>query len=268
MRPRKLKLIVNLGGFKMPLASLTIRNFAKILEAQTELICPNCSQKPTWISGYTCTCCPKCGKPLQSVAVDETGAVNWKCPEDGFQEPSYYKHWSALKRVLPDGSEITKDRLIGEGDVEAEAYVMDISEFIKYADATLNEYGVIVRDETSARNLKKLLIAMHNLGKVIIIHYNDTYEERVCILTTSISNRILLKELIPLNLADIQDTMKVTFEGLTDSDIAEAETFVKQLPKADESMLYVHDYRVRGVEVPKVSPKVLELEAILEQAQQ
>jgi len=265
MRPRKLKINVSLGGMRMPIATVTIKNFAKLLEAKTELVCPKCGKKPTWIGGYTCTCCSKCGKPLEAVPQGEKGTINYKCPDDGWVEPSYYKTWQSLKRILPDGTEVTKEKLTGEGDVEADAYIMDLMEFSKYADATMSEYGVIVRDETSARNLKKLLIAMHNLGKVIILHFNDTYEERVCILTTSISNRIILKELIPLNLADIQETMKVSFEGITDKDIAEAETFIKQLPKAEEDILYVHDYRLKGIEVPKVSPKVIELEQILTQ---
>ena len=264
MRPRKLKISVTLGGMRMPIATVTIKNFAKLLEAKTELVCPKCGEKPTWIGGYSCKCCAKCGKPLTPIIIDDKGTINYKCEQDGYQDPSYYKTWQDLKRILPDGTELTKDRLNPEGEeVQADAFIMDIPEFSKFADATLNEYGVIVRDETSARNLKKLLIAMHNLGKVIILHFNDTYEERVCILTTSISNRIILKELIPLNLADIQETMKVTFEGLTDKDMAEAETFIKQLPKAEEDILYVHDYRLKGIEVPKVSPKVLELEAIL-----
>jgi hypothetical protein len=252
-----------MGGFKMPIASVTIKNFAKLLEAKTELACPKCGEKPAWIGGYSCTCCSICGKPMEAVPVDEKGAINYKCPEHGWQDPSYYKTWQSLKRILADGTEVTKEKLIGEGDVEADAYIMDVPEFSKYADATLSEYGVIVRDETSARNLRKLLIAMHNLGKVIILHFNDTYEERVCILTTSISNRIILKELMPLNLADIQETMKVSFEGITDKDIQEAETFIKQLPHATEDLLYVHDYRIKGIETPKVSPKVLELEAIM-----
>jgi len=107
---------------------------------------------------------------------------------------------------------------------------------------------------------------MRNLGKVILVHFNDTFEERVAILTTSLSNRIILKEIIPLNLLDQRETMKIDFTQVTDKDVAEAETFIKQLPKAEESLLYVHDYRINGVEAP-VSPQVLELEAIIKKAQ-
>jgi hypothetical protein len=48
----------------------------------------------------------------------------------------------------------------------AQAYIMTLEEFAKYVDATYQEYGVTVKDETSARNLRKLLIATKNLGKV------------------------------------------------------------------------------------------------------
>jgi len=267
MRPRTLKIVVSLGGMRMPVATVSIKKFADVLEQKTDLVCPKCGEKPSWNGEYNCTCCPICGKPMEKVVVDEKGTVNYKCAVDGWQDPSSYKHWSQLKRVLPDGSELLKPKLTTGEDVEAEASIMDISEFMQYCDATLNEYGVIVKDDTSARNLRKLLIAIRNLGKVILLHYNDTYEERVAILTTSISNRIILKELIPLNLADIRETMKADLSQITDKDLQEAETFIKQLPHAEESLLYVHDYRIQGIETPKVSPKVLELEAILSKAQ-
>jgi len=53
-----------------------------------------------------------------------------------------------------------------KGPVTARAYIMELKDFAKYVDATCNEYGIIVKDETSARNLRKLLIATRNLGKV------------------------------------------------------------------------------------------------------
>lgn len=267
MRPRTLKIVVSLGGMRMPVATVSIKKFADVLEQKTDLVCPNCGKKPEWHGGYDCTCCPICGKPMEKGVVDDKGTVDYKCAEDGFQDPSHFNHWSQLKRVLPDGSELLKPKLTTGEDVEAEAYIMDISEFMTHVDATLNEYGVIVKDDTSARNLRKLLIAIRNLGKVILLHYNDTYEERVAILTTSISNRIILKELIPLNIADIRETMKIDLTNLTEKDVQEAEVFIKQLPHAEESLLYVHDYRILGIETPKVSPKVLELEAILSKAQ-
>jgi hypothetical protein len=264
MRPRKLKLVVKVAGFKMPLASVKIKKYADVIKPKTELICPQCGNKPQWDGKYLCRCCPLCGKTMEAVVVDEKGTINYKCSEHGWQDPTTYKHWSQLKRVLPDGREIVKPKLTSGEDVEAEVYVMDKAEFSKYADATLTEYGIVVQDSNSALNLKKLLVALNKLNKVIIIHYNDTYEEKIAVLTISLSNRVVLKELIPLNIADIRETMKVDFTGITDSDIAEAEALVNQLPKAEEQLFYVNDYRTIGVETPKVSPKVLQLEAIIE----
>jgi len=221
----------------MPIASVHIQKFADILEQETELICPACGKKPPFKGGYDCEC----------------GA--------------HYGHWSQLKRVLKgNGEEIVKERFTSGEDVTAEAYIMGTEEFAKYVDATACEYGVIVKDETSAVNLKKLLIATKNLNKVVLIRFKDTYEERVAILTTSISGRIILKDLIPLNLADIKETMKIDLETVSKEDLAEAEQFVKRLPVAKEEMLNVSDYRTKGISKEKVSPKVIELEAILGKA--
>jgi hypothetical protein len=218
----------------MPIAEGRIVKFADMLEPKTELRCPKCLGKPVWRGLYECTC----------------GAT--------------YTHWSQLKRVLPSGKELVKPKLTTGETVEAEVYIMDKAKFSQYADATYQEYGLVVNDSNSASNLKKLLIALERLNKVIIIHFLDTYEERVAMLTISQSGRVLLRELIPLNLAEIRETMKVDLSNITDRDIAEAEMFIKQLPEATEDLLYVHDYRVQCLEeVPRVSPKVIELEAII-----
>jgi len=108
---------------------------------------------------------------------------------------------------------------------------------------------------------------MRNLSKVVLIRFNDTYEERVCVLTTSISNRIILKEIIPLNLAEIKETMRVSLENVTPQEVNEAEQFVKMLPPATEDLLSVNDYRVKGIG-KKVSPRVLELEQIIARVSQ
>jgi hypothetical protein len=275
MRPRKLVIKTNLFGIETILATLTISKFAEFLQPKTTLVCPKCGEKPEWNGGYDCNCCPICGKQMEcsedtGVNIAEHKEVNiivHRCKEHGIQNPSHFNHWSQLKRIDSHGVEVKQVRLTGEGDVTAYAFVMDLPEFSKYADATADEYGVIVKDDGSARAMKKLLIAMEKLGKVIVMHFNDTYEERVAILTTSISKRILLKEIIPLNLLDQKETMRVSFEGITDKDVQEAEEYLKHLPKATEDLLYVHDYRLQGVEAQKVSPKVLELEAIMGQAE-
>jgi len=253
---------------EMPVASVKIQKFADVLTADTDLICPRCKSKPKWNGGYDCVCCPKCGKPMERHVVDEKGTVNWKCPEDGWQDPSHYNHWSQLLRVdKATGEPIVKPKFTEEGkDVVADAFIMDLKEFSAIADATLNEYGVVVTEEASARNLRKLLIATKNLEKVVLIRYFDTYEEVVAILTTSVSNRIILKEIIPLNLLSQKETMRIDLSGVSEQDLAEAEQFVKLLPVAKEELLYVSDYRVKGIKAKPVTPKVLELEAILQKA--
>jgi len=235
MRPRILKIAVRISGMELPIASVKIEKFADVLEAETELLCPKCKQKPTWKGGYDCTC------------------------------GEHYNHWSGLLRVIKaTGEPVTKTKFTNEKeDVVADAFIMDMKQFSEIADATLTEYGVTVSDETSARNLKKLLIATRSLSKVVLIKYLDTYEERVAILTTSVSNRIILKEIIPLNLADIKETMRIDLSSITEQDLSEAEQFIKLLPQAKEDLLYVSDYRTKGILAPKVTPKVIELEAIL-----
>jgi len=235
MRPRILKIAVRISGMEMPIASVKIEKFADVIEPETELLCPKCKQKPIWNGGYDC----QCGE--------------------------HYTHWSRLLRVVKaTGEPITKTKFTNEKeDVVADAFIMDSKQFSEIVDATLTEYGVVVSDETSARNLKKLLVATKNLGKVVLIKYLDTFEERIAILTTSISNRIILKEIIPLNLADIKETMRIDLSNVSEQDLAEAEQFVKLLPLAKEDLLYVSDYRTKGILTPKVTPKVIELEAIL-----
>ena len=235
MRPRILKIAVRISGMEMPIASVKIEKFADVIEPETELLCPKCKQKPIWNGGYDC----QCGE--------------------------HYTHWSRLLRVVKaTGEPITKTKFTNEKeDVVADAFIMDSKQFSEIVDATLTEYGVVVSDETSARNLKKLLVATKNLGKVVLIKYLDTFEERIAILTTSISQRIILKEIIPLNLADIKETMRIDLSNVSEQDLAEAEQFVKLLPLAKEDLLYVSDYRTKGILTPKVTPKVIELEAIL-----
>jgi len=220
---------------EMPIASVKIEKFADIIEPETELLCPKCKQKPAWKGGYECSC------------------------------GEHYNHWSQLMRVVKaTGEQIIKTKFTNEKeDVVADAFIMEMKEFSEIADATLTEYGLTVSDETSARNLRKLLVATKSLNKVVLIKYLDTYEERIAILTTSVSNRIILKEIIPLNLADIKETMHIDLSNVSQQDLVEAEQFVKLLPSAKQDLMYVSDYRTKGIAAPKTTPKVIELEAIL-----
>jgi len=239
MRSRKLKIVVSLGAFKLPVAEVTIRKFARMLQPKTKLVCPNCGEE---LKGKTVYACPKCN--------------------------ATYHHWSQLKRVLPDGTEIVKPKLTTGETVEAQLYIMDKTEFATYVDAVADEYGLITKDSTSAENLKKLLIAITNLNKVCIIKFTDTYEQRIALLTLNLANRVILRELIPQNLLAVTDTMKVDLSGVTDKDIAEAEVFVKQLPHAEPELFKVEDYRVQGITKPETSPKVIQLEEIIAKAKQ
>lgn len=239
MRPRKIKLsmLVPIMGTPtpVPIAELKIVKLAEERKAETERLCPKCGARPTWKAMYDCVC----------------GAT--------------YKTWQGLKQVVKaTGEEVVKRRLAGEGDVHARLWRMSADEFSKYTDGTAEEYGVTVADQLGALNLKKLLIASKLLGEVIIVTYDDTYEQRVALLTVSEAKTVVLREIIPLNLADVKETLKVSFEGLTDVEVQEAKAFVATLPEASEETLTVDDYRTIGLEaIPVTSTKVQDLSAIL-----
>ena len=266
MRPRILKIAVRISGMEMPIANVKIKPFAEVIKADTERLCPKCHAKPKWNGGYDCTCCPKCGKPMQG-EIDDAQRVSWKCPEDGYQEPTHYSSWEQLEQVVKaTGEPIIKTKFTNDKeDVVGDAFIMDMKQFSEIVDATISEYGITANDDKSAVNLKKLLIATKYLNKVVLVKYLDTYEERVTILTTSISNRIILKEIIPRNLANIEETMRIDLSGVSQQELAEAEQFVKLLPEAKQELLSVSDYRTKGISAPKAAPKVIELEAILSQ---
>lgn len=236
MRTRKVKLILELMGFRMPLGELKVTKFADIRKQETELICPECGKKPTWKGEYSC----ECGRA--------------------------YSHFSKLKTILKATKEaLVKPKLTQSEEVtEAKVSIMSLDEFSEYCDATADEYGIVVGDQTSGINLKKLLIATKLLNKVIVLKFNDTYEQRIAILTTSVSNRVILKEIIPLNLADIKDTMTINLSDVSQEELAGAKALIAQIPHAEEQDLTVDDYRTLGLEKPTtISSKVMQLEEVL-----
>lgn len=265
MRPRYLDVVVKAGGFDLHIGRFKIQKFVNVLTADTVLVCPKCKQKTTWHGGYDCNCCPYCGKPMEKVVVDQKGTVNWKCEEHGYQDPSHYNHWSQLLRVdKATGEPIVKEKFTEEGkDVEAQVYTMDLTEFANIADATLSEYGIVTTDEKSTTNLKKMLIATKSLKKVVLLKFKDTYEERITILTMSISKRVILKEIVPKNLLSVKDTLKADLSTVTQEELAETQQFIKTLPVATEDQLEVSDYRTQGLKIKPITAKVIELEAIL-----
>ena len=239
MRRRKLSLVATLGGFPMRLGEVGIEDFAKVREADTTLVCPDCGAKPSWLGQYTCSC----GKT--------------------------YNHWSKLKRIVTATREVVEQvKLTVAGEPsQAIVFVMRAEEFSKrYADAILKEHGITAEDTTTAKNVQKLLIAVERLGMVVIVRFKDTYEERICLLSVNQSNRAVLREIIPMNLAKITETLRVDMDAVTEQDITEAQQLIKMLKQADEEVFIVHDHRTIGLEaIPLESPKVQTLQEILAQ---
>ena len=228
-------------GFQMPLGEIMVEKFAKVRETKTLRICPKCGQTPKYSSGYECQCGEK------------------------------YNHWSKLKQIVEgSGEEVIRNKLTqGDGKTPemAKVLVMPTTEFAdKYADGTLDEHGVIAKDGNTANNLRKLLTATERLGKVIIITFNDVDTQRVALLSLNMSNRVILKEIIPINLAEISETLKVDASEINDKDVNEATALLTQLPLATQQDLMVSDYRTIGLtEGPIESPKVQSLKEIIAQ---
>lgn len=232
---KKLKLYVTLNGFNTLIGEVKISKFAKERKPAFERTCPACSKAPKWTSGYTCEC----------------GAT--------------YNHWNKLNMVS-GGKAVTKPRLPDAGDVTI--YIVDENDF-NAIDATANEYGLAVTDSNTAKNLKKLLTASRLLGKVLVLKWNDTFDQRVGILTTTSSLRVIIKEIVPLNLLEEKETLKIDF-NIDDKDLQDAEAFVKMIGKSDENIetiLTVTDYRTTGFAEAETAvepiPKVKSLEELM-----
>jgi len=226
-------------GFTTPIGEASITNYANMAETKDYLdrVCPECLAKPEWKGGYQCTC--------------------------GFSAG----HWSKLKEVLKGTTQELKRVVLrqkGE-DIVAKIHRMSRESFREFGDATLQEYGVIVKDSTSARNIKKLLIAVQRLAQVIVLTWNEEYEQKVALLTVSESNRIIIREIMPLNLSQIEETVRVSLSEVTEQEINEAEQFVKALPEATEETLKVKDWRTETIHVAVTAEKakVQDLEKIL-----
>jgi len=229
-----LRITVSALGMTMPIATIKIAKISDIKKPKTVLLCPQCGSKPTYFSRYVC----ECGLRV--------------------------RHWSGLKRVVQGTmEEIVKTRLNDSKTVDAKVFVMSGEEFSQYADITYAEYGLVVSETTSANNLRKLIIASKELGYVVLIRFNDTYEERICVLDISLSGRVILRELIPLNLVDLRETLKIDLSEIREYEVNEAKRLVEMLPKATEKELIVHDYRTIGIGEEVISPKVVQLERIV-----
>lgn len=244
MAKRKLSLRAKAFGFETIIAKINIAVLADEVRADsktTDLVCPECGQKPAHKAGYECSCGKK------------------------------FKHWSQLKRVLKGTfNALVKEKLSSEKETVADLFKMSLSEFAEHVDATRAEHGVTVTDEPSAKNLYKLLVATKRLDVAIITFWKDTYEEKIALLTTSVSGRILLREIIPRNLSVLRETLRVNAAEISEKDVKEAEAFLRQIPEATHEMFDVEDYRAQLVvpEIKEVKAKaqVQELKSILAKA--
>jgi len=236
-------------GFQTVIAKVRISKLAEEVRGDyqyTDLVCPKCNQLP--------------GKEGREI---------YKC-SCGFEASS----WQKLKRLIKGTfKEVVKARLeSGDKETYADMYKMRLEEFARFVDATKEEHGVLVDDEPSARNLFKLLVGakfpIAGQKWVIIIFWKDTYEERIALLTTSISGTIILKEIIPRNLALLRETLRVDEKNVSEQDMEQAKALLMQVPEAKEEMFDVKDYRKEIAEQflkeEEYGQNIQDLNAILE----
>lgn len=233
-KARRLVLQATVMGMTADICTIKIGGYAKQRELRewTKLVCGKCKEKPRYHnSHYECSC----------------GAS--------------YTSWQKLLRVRKDNGEpVEMPKLTkGNGEIEkARLFQMPFEKFKKFVDAIdpkEPDRFIIVEDETSRKNLFKMLVAHEELKVAIIIKYNDTYEQRIALLTTTVSGRIVLRYIIPQNLLTLAESQMLEKNQLTEKDIQEAKMFLKQLPEATEEDLCVEDYRKQALEVVGEAPK-------------
>ena len=246
MKARKLLIQATAMGMSMNLITLKIGNPAKEreLSSYTELVCPKDNKKPDYVpSGYRCGC--------------------------GFTATT----WQSLKRVLKgtttplDMPTLTK----GNGEVEvAKMYRMTVEAFAKIADFVDPKDGdhpVTTEDDASTMNLYRVLVAQQTLNEVVILKWNDTKEEIIALLTTTLSGKIVIRKIIPPNLVIVGDSLMLDKTKLTAKDIEEAKQFMKQIAEVDEKALEVTDYRAKQLTVaPPEKQKVISISNIMAKA--
>lgn len=241
MKPRKLRLVATVAGFQTAIAEVHIQNFASEPELKdwTELVCPTC-MTPTKYHGavYECETCH-----------------------------SSYSWWGKLLRVIKGTKQkVEMPRLLKEKEeAVGKLYKMKREDFAKYIDATKSEKGVSQVDAGSSHNLFKLLVASERAGYVIIVRYNDTTEEIVALLKVSVSGRVILQEIVPVNLVQLKQTLMLNTGEISETDVTEAQAFVEQfLPTASEDNLKVNDYRTAWVDSHIIEkPKEDEMRVVL-----
>lgn len=248
MRKRTIVLQATIGGLPVTLGEFLIQNFATMHKYTEHVhnVCPDCGGNPAWTGGYDCQGCGK-----------------------------HFGHHSQLKRVLNGTDvEMLKPRLLPpKTKAIAQIYRYSREEFAKkFADASLSEAGITTKQEAWGLNIAKLAVAVERLGQVIVLRFNDTYETRICLVCLSESNRVVLKELIPMNLLRAKETIAVDLSKITEQGITEAKQILNLIPEATDDVFMVSDYRAIGLgeaplEAPVEAPKVQELSAILAKIQ-
>jgi len=220
---KRLVLRAELMGFGADIATINIGSYASELDLMrnaTDLVCPKCKGKAEYHpSHYEC-----CGVKITS--------------------------WQSLLRVKKGTKEpIEMPKLTkGSGEIErAKLSIMPFDEFKKYVDTTdprEPERFVTATDETSAKNLFKLLVAQEMDKTAILLTFNDTTEQKIALLTTTISGRIIVRFIVPKNLLKTpKESTILDRKALTQKDVEEARLFLKQIPKATEETLTVTDFR-------------------------
>jgi len=245
MQNRKLKLTAEVMGMKFPIGVVTISTYSQERKTEVDRYCPECGERPVYV-GYRC---PKCGRE--------------------------YSHWSKLKAYIKGTLKpFVMERLIPrtKGYVpEARLFKMERREFAeRYSVITKTPHPLVPEDENTAVNLSKLAIAVQRMGFVIIVRWNEAYQQNIGLLDVSMSNDLVIQEIIPENLAVRKGvtTIKVDPEAASEEDVQGAKMLLGNIPLATEETFIVSDYRTQGLAEPaKVeSPKVMELSMILAKA--
>ena len=244
MQNRKLKLTAEVMGMVFPIGVVTISTYSQERKTEVDRFCPECGEKPDWV-GYRCS----------------------KCSEE-------YSHWSRLKAYIKGTLKpFVMERLIPKtkGYVpEAHLFKMDRAEFgSRYSVITKAPHPLVPEDENTAVNLSKLAIAVQRMGFVIVVRWDEAYQQNIGLLDVSMSNDLVIQEIIPENLAVRKGVTTIKVDPETsDEDVEGAKMLLGNIPLASEETFIVSDYRTQGLEEPaKVeSPKVMELSAILAKA--
>jgi len=163
MRHRQVRLVATVFGMQSAIGVVKIGSLATVRQADTILTCPSCGTKTR----------EKGDKEPSGSLVEHSQLYTCKC---GFKA----SWWGALTRkVRATGQVVEKVRLLAEKEIpSAPLYKIPADRFRQRVSATLEENAVIPVDATSAKNLRKIIIATTVLGYVIVTHFNDTYEER------------------------------------------------------------------------------------------